>query len=171
MANSLYAYPSEVKFRMDKKIIKEQLLKELKDLEQSTKTSLNNTTELKNSEDMKQEGKYDTRRIEVGYLEQAQSKRLNEIQQEIELVEQMSIKTMPVVSIGSAIKLSVNNHTQWYFITPLTGGKLMQVNNQAVALISAFSPIASAAIGLQVHDEFDVEVNNQTREYKILDLK
>lgn len=124
----------------------------------------------KNSEDMKQEGKYDTRAIEAGYLAGAQAKRLEELKLEKRLLESMDIKQFQdsdEIAAGALIELEINSTTQTYFLSNTAGGSMLQVDGKTIMIISVFSPIGDAALSLKVGDSFELETPKEVREYQI----
>ncbi len=105
--------------------------------------------------EMKQEGKYDTRAIEASYLAGAQKRRLEEI-----IVEIQGLKALPVVElipittagVGSLVEVESPNGTQWYFISPSSGG-VDVATKPPVKVVSLQSPIGQALLGLAVGEE------------------
>jgi len=118
--------------------------------------------------ELKAEGKYDTRGVEAGYLAGAQKVRVEELEQELELIEKIEFENPnKIVSVGSLVDIELNENTRTYFISSTSGGTILKINDTPILVISTFSPIGSAAIGLNEGDVFDVEINNDTREYLI----
>ncbi len=156
-------------------IDKKMIVKELKDSVQKDldlagqvfKTTKGHASE----QEMKAEGKYDTRSIEAGYLAGAQKKRVDELELEMGLLDEINLDHLPTeVSVGSLVEIEFSNVKRHYFISSTSGGTLLNIDNTPILVVSAFSPIGSAAIGLAVGDEFEVESASQTREYKIISI-
>ena len=88
---------------IDKKKIVEVLIEklntELKEVEGAAKS----TRDLATADDLKSEGKYDTRAIEAGYLASAQSKRVEEIKMDIQMLEDLVTQIEPAskLQLGS----------------------------------------------------------------------
>ena len=155
---------------LDKKIILETLLenlrKELKDVE----SAANSTKDLANADDLKSEGKYDTRAIEASYLASAQQKRVEEIKIDIQMLEDLEIHPSTQLQMGSLALLEYNNQSRYYFLTSTSGGTMLTINGQAVLVISVFSPIGNEALGLKKGESFEVETPKELRNYKILEV-
>ncbi len=154
--------------------IKEQILHQLiqnleSELNQAIEAS-ESTSAYTKADDMKQEGKYDTRAIEAGYLAGAQKRRVEEIKQEIGMLKALEVKKFRVddeVSVGALVELELNTKVQKFFITPASGGSIINVQSNPVMIISTFSPIGDACLGLKVGDTFELETPKEIREYFI----
>ena len=156
-------------------MMKEQILNTLKDevlLEQTKLKKIYETTKnLVQNGDLKSDGKHDTRATEVNYLADGQRRRLTELEQEIQLLEETDIKAKSsVVSIGSLVEIEFNGQLRKYFIAPTAGGKMVKVVDDVILVISVFSPIGDAALSLGIGDEFEVELPSGNRHYSIKNI-
>lgn len=157
------------------KIDKLKILQELrdrvqKDLDQA-KSALSTARKHASEEELKSDGKYDTRSIEAGYLAGALQVRATELEQELALLGEISFEfDHDQLSIGSLAEIELNQNKRHYFISSTSGGSLISIDDCPILVISAFSPIAAAAIGLSVGETFEVEINAQVREYKIISI-
>lgn len=125
------------------------------------------------SESMKSDGKYDTRGIEAGYLASAQLKRVEELKLEIQMLEELPIKNYQaddVVGVGALVDLDINGTVRSYFIATTAGGTILKLDDKAVLVISVFSPIGDAVMGLSVGDVFELETSGGLREYRIVSV-
>lgn len=156
-----------------KKDIIDQLIRKLnKELADASEAS-ESTSNYTKSDDLQQEGKYDTRAIEAGYLAGAQRKRVEEIKVDIKLLKDLPIRHFSPeeeIAIGALIELELNGKTSKYFISPSSGGALLSTKDGPVMVISAYSPIGSGAIGLKSGDSFELETPKETREYNIFSV-
>jgi len=142
--------------------LKEQLQSEFDQAKAAYATSRTHAT----SGEMKSEGKYDTRSIEAGYLASAQKRRVDELEQELKLLDEIDLSLSPdTVSVGSLVEIEFNEIARLYFISSTSGGTMMETDDGVVLVISAFSPIGVEVIGLGRGDSFDVEIKGETREY------
>lgn len=153
--------------------MKELLLKELlsraqtelHQLEEAASASRDFATD----QEFKAESKYDTRALEASYLASAEAKRVEELKLEVQLLEEVDLKSVhQEVSIGSLVELEHKGQRRRYLLIPTAGGTLLNVRDEAVVVVSVFSPIGDAMLGLKVGDEFEVETPKETRTYKIL---
>jgi hypothetical protein len=114
----------------------------------SAKESAQSTKSLANSEEFKAESKWDTRGIEAGYLAGAQERRIKEIELEILSLNNLkdNLFTRESIGIGSLVVTDKIN----YFITPLTGGLKLELNNKLIQIVSLSSPIALKLINDEI---------------------
>ena len=147
--------------------LKENITKELAQAKEAYKSTQNLVT----ADDMKSEGKYDTRSIEAGYLAGAQKKRVDELELELNLLDEIDLKHLnDTVSVGSLVEISFNDIKRPYFISSTSGGSMIRVEGQVVLVISAFSPIGTEVIGLKAGDQFEVVIKGESREYEIVKI-
>lgn len=155
--------------------MKEEILKELierakvelQTIEASAKAQHDYATDT----DIKSEGKYDTRAIEASYLAEAEAKRVEELRLEIQILEEVDVNAsqkLGEISIGALVELLHRDQRRFYFLIPTAGGTLLDVQGTPVLVVSVFSPIGDAMLGLKVGDVFEVETPKETREYQIL---
>ncbi len=156
-----------------KDLIKKALLEKV-DLELSQIEAAALTTKAYAQDgDLKSDGKYDTRGIEAGYLAGAQMKRLEELKLERQMLEEIPLRayrTEDQVGIGALVEVKLNNIIRKYFIASTAGGTMLNIENEAILVISVFSPLGDAMIDLKVGEIFELEMNNSIRTYEIVGL-
>ncbi len=154
-----------------KKTLLDELLKknrtELVDLTHAALENKNFATD----QEFKAESKYDTRALEASYLASAEAKRVEELKLEIQILEEVDIKVSQrsgEISIGALVELLYSGRKMLYFLIPTAGGTLLKVKDEAVVVVSVFSPIGDAMLGLKKGNQFEVETPKETRSYEIL---
>lgn len=141
--------------------------KELAELEAAAKSNRDFATD----QEFKAESKYDTRALEASYLASAEAKRVEEIKLEIQILEEIDLEAsrkLGEISIGALVELLHKDQKRLYFLIPTAGGTLLKVQNDAVLVVSVFSPIGDALMGLKTGDEFEVETPKESRSYQVL---
>lgn len=157
---------------IDKKKIVETLIeklnKELIEVEGAAKS----TRDLVTADDLKSEGKYDTRAIEASYLAGAQNKRVEEIKLDIQMLEDLAatIESSSKLQLGSVGLISCNGQKRLYFLSSTSGGSMLMIDEHPILVISVFSPIGDAALGLSAGESFEVETPKETRQYDIVEV-
>lgn len=143
-----------------KEIILNQLISKMKtelhDLEKAAKATKDYATD----QEFKSESKYDTRSIEAGYLADAELKRVEDLKLDIQMLEEVDLKAserLGEICIGSLIDLRYQNQDRKYFLIPTAGGTMVEVEGKAILVVSVFSPLGDAVLGLKQGDEFEVE--------------
>lgn len=154
-----------------KEKILDELLKQVKLNFQGLVESASAANDLATNEEFKSESKYDTRSLEASYLAQGEAKRLEELKLEIQLLEDIDLSESPKsIRIGSLVELKHRNHQKKYFLTPTAGGTLLSIDQEVILVVSVFSPIGDAMLGLKVGDTFEVETPQEVREYEVCQL-
>jgi transcription elongation GreA/GreB family factor len=141
--------------------------KELAELEAAAKSNRDFATD----QEFKAESKYDTRALEASYLASAEAKRVEEIKLEIQILEEIDLEAsrkLGEISIGALVELLHKDQKRLYFLIPTAGGTLLKVKDDAVLVVSVFSPIGDALMGLKAGDEFEVETPKESRSYQVL---
>jgi transcription elongation GreA/GreB family factor len=140
---------------------------ELALLEASAKSNRDYATD----PEFRAESKYDTRGLQASYLASAEAKRVEELKLEIQILEEVDVEAslkFGEISIGALVELLHQNQSRKYFLIPTAGGTMVKVDNEAVLVVSVFSPIGDALLGLKRGDEFDVETPKEIRHYQVL---
>ena len=149
-----------------KKLIEilEMELKELQEVAQHSKEDATNS-------EMKQDGKYDTRKIEASYLAGAQERRVHEVEQELNFLKTLKIPEHgSTIEVGMLFKLEHEGKVHTHAIYPCAGGHHLDINGEEIIVLSHVSPVGEEALGLDLGDTFEVELANREIEYRILPL-
>lgn len=155
---------------MKEKIINE-LLKKIQEEIAGVQESVHSSRSLATDLEFKAEGKYDTRSLEASYLASAESKRVEELKLEMQILQDVDLKAsqrLSEISIGALVDLSYKNQVRKYFLIPTSGGTMIEVDGETVLVVSVFSPIGDALLGLKAGDEFEVETPKESRHYKVV---
>lgn len=125
------------------------------------------------SGELKQEGKYDTRAIEEGYLAGAQAKRVAELRSDVDWLSKLlnSTQTSEKVISGSLVTIENDKKRFNYLLTPGSGGQKVDYANEIVTTLSLNSNIAAEMVGLEADDDFEVETPRGLQEFIILEIK
>jgi transcription elongation GreA/GreB family factor len=122
-------------------------------------------------EESKAEDQYDTRGLEASYLAGAQSKRVLELEELLDLYRHIDVgvfdKSTPVASTA-VIELETEAKSQFYFLMPKGGGMSVTFENKLIQVITPQSPMGGALIGHKVGDQIEVEIQRKARDYEIV---
>jgi transcription elongation GreA/GreB family factor len=143
-----------------------KLKNEMLQLESAAKANKDFATD----QEFKAESKYDTRSLEASYLASAEAKRVEDLKLEIQMLEDIDLKyaeKSEEICIGSLINLRYSGQDRAYFLIPTSGGTLLQISGQSILVVSVFSPLGDAVLGLRTGDRFDVETPKETRSYEV----
>lgn len=155
---------------MDKDQIIAQLKKNVTDELTKLEAAYETTKNLVQKGDLKSDGKYDTRATEANYLADGQRNRISDLKQELELIDSIELMDSDTVAIGSIVDIKFNEQVRKYFVSPTAGGTMIKLADEVVLVISVFSPIGDAVVGLAKGDEFELELQEQTRSYEVINF-
>jgi transcription elongation GreA/GreB family factor len=128
---------------------------------------------LATDQEFKAESKYDTRALEASYLAGAEAKRVEDLKLDIQMLEEVDLegsRKSAEVCVGSLVELKHQEQSRSYFLIPTSGGTLLNYEGRAVLVVSVFSPLGAAMLGLKSGDVFEVETPKETRTYQIVHL-
>ena len=157
-----------------KKRILESLIKKVKEDLALAQEASESSSEYVRDGDVKSDGKYDTRGLEAGYLAGAQMRRVEELKLELQLLEEIPVRDFSPneeVSIGALVDIEFKGQVRTYFVAPTAGGTLLNFDQTPILVISTFSPIGDAVFGTKIGEEFEVETQQETRIYKVRNLR
>lgn len=155
---------------IDKKNILKKLIENLQTELGEVEGAAKSTRDLATQDDLKSEGKYDTRAIEASYLASAQQKRVEEIKIDIQMLEEIEIQNSKKLQMGSLALIEYKGNERYYFLTSTSGGTMLTVDGQTILVISVFSPLGNGALGLVEGESFEVETPKELRTYKVLNV-
>lgn len=138
---------------------------------EGAKESYLSALEHSRSDDMKSEGKYDTRAIEAGYLASAKKQRVDELQSELYALEKLSSGlsvTAPSkkIALGSLVLLESDEGRRWNFICPCSGPSVA-IEGKNFFIVSVTSPLAKEMLGLEEGDGFELETPKGDKDYLV----
>ncbi len=110
------------------------------------------------SDDLKSEGKYDTRAVEAKYLAEAQEVRVKQLELELNIIKSFQPTNEQVIQIGSIVEFS----NTFIFIIPISGQGSFKVNNNInVKTISSKTELFDSLEGLEEDDEFEHPISGK----------
>ena len=155
---------------IDKKIILEKLIEKLQLELIEVETAAKSTKDLVTADDLKSEGKYDTRAIEASYLASAQLQRVEEIKTDIQMLKDIEVAQTQKIQMGALALIEYKGNARYYFLTSTSGGTMLTVGENTMLVISVFSPLGNGALGLIAGESFEVETPKEMRLYKIIEV-
>lgn len=149
----------------------DHLTHRLKEDIKNLKLAANTSKVMATDSDNKAESKWDTRAIEAGYLAGAQVARINELEQELEVLKSLNLKELnedDEIIMGALVNLECNDQERQYFLSPITGGLLIEIENTPIMVVSVFSPIGREMLGLTIGESFELNAPSGKKEYTVL---
>lgn len=106
-------------------------------------------------EENRAENKYDTRGLEASYMAASQGKRALELQQTIKIFQALKIDDFDEddeIGMTALVTLEAADEAMVYFLAPRGGGTRIDLDGQAVTLITAAAPLGRKLLGGMVGD-------------------
>lgn len=159
---------------VDKKEILKKIIEHHKSELQALINSAHEAKSAATDPEAKAENKYDTRGLEASYLAGAQAKRAQELKDDLFQLEKLEIrsynKSTPIETTA-LIKASADDEdAKWFFLVPERGGLKLKIDNIEVLTLSMHSPLGKNFYKRKQGDFFDLEINDQSKEYEILEV-
>lgn len=128
---------------MNKKNLLDVLLRITKDkLDKALKAS-QDAADYATNEETRADSKWDTQGVEASYLAAGQAAQVAELSDAFSALQGMlsELKTCEIIELGALIKSEVNGYKDWYYLLPVLGGEIVNVDNIEVTVITIQSPI------------------------------
>ncbi|MEZ8101570.1 transcription elongation factor [Vibrio bivalvicida] len=115
------------------------------------------------------EHKYDTLALEASYLAHGQAIRVQECEQEIQIMNNLVLPNEPqVVGLGCLVSLlDLDDHRHWFFLSPCAGGLKVAAKEHVVVLVTFESPLGQALKSKCVSDEVSYKIGEIEHSYEI----
>lgn len=157
-------------------LIVEKLKNEINTLTLSAKAAHEAATH----EESKAEDSHDTRGLEASYLAGAQLARLEVLKKTVgafQLMDVRSFRPTDPITVGALVELKIEDQkgqnikkSLFYFLASLGGGIGIDLDGQAVQVITPLSPVGEALLGLSVGGVIEIESPRLVRHYEIVGI-
>jgi len=159
---------------MNKKQIISDILAHLEQELAAIKIAANNAHLAATDDQSVAETQYDTLAIEASYLAEGQSRRVTDIQQAKQAIEQLVIRDFhenSPIALSALVQLAQDiDEKQWLFIAPAAGGFRGVLNEQTYTVVTPSSPMARALIGKYIDDEVELMIAGKKRHNEIVSV-
>ena len=125
-------------------------------------------------ESSKAENKYDTRGLEASYLARGQSRQANEIEQAIEQLEAMEVRSYAAqdpIDLGALVELDADGERALYFIAPRAGGTEVTQGKSEVLVITPQSPLGEQLMGRREGEQLQIVIGGRKRTHRLLSVR
>jgi hypothetical protein len=126
------------------------------------------------NEESQPENQYDTRALEASYLAGAQSKRVLEVTELLNLFKTMPFKefsSADAVQATALIDVRVDEKTSKMLMMPKGGGVDLKQGDDVIQIVTPASALGETIIGMKVGDIAEYEVGKNIRECEILSIR
>lgn len=146
------------------------LEKELQILKEAARATADAAT----NEESRPENEYDTRALEASYLAGAQSKRVVEVMEVLNLFRTISFKEFKkgdAVEATALVDVSLDGKKNRLLMMPKGGGVNLNANGQSIQIVTPNSTLGETILGLKVGETAEFEVGPKIRECEILAIQ
>jgi len=161
---------------MTKKDIHNLFVAQIRAELESTTTAAKSTIATATNEAHHAEGKYDTFSLESSYLARGQAKRVQELRDALECLQQLILKefneTTPIL-LSALIKLESTDgkDKRTLLFGPCSGGETVIADAETVTIITAKAPLGKAILGKKVGDTFEIKMGPIPQTFKIISVE
>ena len=118
------------------------------------------------------ENKYDTLGLEASYLATGQARRMNEISQALQTLQQLQVRDYDAlrgIQPGDlALLADADDEQRWLFLAPDAAGLKVELDNQSIMLITPHSPMGQGLLGQGQDSEVNLQVGNRQQHFAVL---
>lgn len=145
------------------------LLEQARQRLEQARESYQSALEHSRSDDMKSEGKYDTRAIEAGYLASAQKQRLDQLEGDMAALNKLPASSGSKAVLGSLISAHKNEEQMWFFLAPCASPPVV-IEGIKINILSLEAPLAKEFLGLEKGDVFEFEAPQGSFDFEVLGI-
>lgn len=101
----------------------------------------------------KAEGKYDTRSLEASYLAAGQARQVEELAEDVELFEKLTLPDFGMedeIDAGALVEVELRGESAWYLMVPAAGGVEVEWEGQTVTLLTPSSALYRTLAGMRM---------------------
>jgi len=140
---------------MNKNEILNCVIAHLTELKQQATTAAANAHNAAIDDQSVAETQYDTLAIEAAYLAEGQSRRIEDLKEQIHQLTNMKLKPCDTVELGALIQIAFENgDDKLFFMLPYGAGTQVEYENKVVFIITTQAPLAQALLNKVEGDEF-----------------
>ena len=145
-----------------------------KELETIT-AAARNAFEAATSDEHHAENKYDTFSLESSYLARGQAKRVGELSEALERLQQLPLKTLepttPIL-LSALVRLQAGDgEKRTVFIGPAAGGEALEAEEETIVIVTSRSPLGQALLGKVVGDAFDIKMGPLAQTFTVMSVE
>ena len=145
-------------------------MKRLRAEADKARASATATREGATHEESRAENDKDTRGLEASYLARGQAKRVEQLEEAIVRVRVMELPDYGELPIGLGALVEVlidDDDERTFFLASAGGGEKLEVEGQAIHVLTPASPVGRALVGKRVDDELELTVAGRVRLYEL----
>jgi transcription elongation GreA/GreB family factor len=154
----------------DKRKVLDVLLARLTEVAEHTAAIAQKTREGATHAEAKPENDKDTRALEQSYLARGQAMRVEELQEQLQVLRFMPLPAYgsdDPIGAGALIRLESEHGDRCLFLVPYGGGIELTVDGCEIQALTPQSALGALVLGRTLGDEVELRVRGTAREYEI----
>lgn len=120
------------------------------------------------------ENKYDTLGLEASYLAAGQARRVSEISQALNTLQQLPMRDYDPqrgIQLGAVVLLEDDHGGQrWLFLAPDAAGLKVQEGAREIMLITPHSPMGQRLLGQLPGSELTLQIGNSRQHFAVIEV-
>ncbi|MEM8550147.1 MAG: transcription elongation factor GreAB [Verrucomicrobiota bacterium] len=156
---------------MDKRSVYVALITRLREEFDATVGAQQDAADYATNEEARAESKYDTQGLEASYLAAGQAAHARELASALErLLGLETALTAPchAAQQGALVKCQQERFADWFYLAPVGGGEVLQIDDNEVTVITLHSPIGEALKGKTAGAQFALPNGNSANLAEVL---
>ena len=144
---------------MNKEKVYEELVVTLREVLNMTLKASQDAADYATNEESRAESKWDTQGLEASYLAAGQAANARELTADIQkLVDFRGDLTAACNAgrIGALVHCAMAGDKDWYYLAPVGGGQIVQLQGEYITVVSPQSPIYQALLGKRQGQSFQM---------------
>ncbi|MEM9227233.1 MAG: transcription elongation factor GreAB [Verrucomicrobiota bacterium] len=149
---------------MEKRSVYEALVARMRDELEATVGAQQDAADYATNEEARAESKYDTQGVEASYLAAGQAAHARELADAVERLLGMEAElTAPCDAArqGALVQCQQGRFTDWFYLAPVGGGEVLEIEGCEVTVITLQSPIGEALKGKSAGARYALPNGNQ----------
>ncbi|WP_194437508.1 transcription elongation factor [Vibrio fluminensis] len=159
---------------MDKQTILDAIVVALEDKLEIARSSTQRAIDAATDEETVPEHKYDTLALEASYLAHGQAMRVQECENELNLMRQLQLRDFEqqAIAVGAYVELEdEQGAVKRFFIAPCAGGLAVQHQQVSIYLLTTQSPMGKLLKGKYQDDEVELSIGGKSTAYAIVTVR
>lgn len=160
---------------MDKRTLRMQLLKQLRQDLSMAQQAVADAHARATHEECQAKSQYDTFALEASYLANGQTRRVQALQEAVLRLEALPLKPFGAdtpIDVTALVQLQDRSgHEKWVFILPDAGGQKLSAQGQVVLTVNPEAPLAESLIGRQEGDDVEVLTAGRRTLFEVISVQ
>lgn len=157
---------------MNKKLIREMLLKKLKEMRALNFASYQAYKKASDEAPGAMESHSDTSKFQIGAVSGNLAEHLVKLDKSISCLKEGKDAVSNIIEEGAIIKIKDSGHVITYYLVPDgAGGQDLEIDNEKIKTITASTPLGKSILNKKVGDSVELAIGPKTRKLEIISVE